>query len=409
MVLAAQAGPLGRDSERRRALGGRPRLVYGPVPILSFKYMSRAMRQAGYEATTVVHDLYGIHAKDDFDVVTDRNDFAWPDPPLAARVLRRLGRDYGHFAWILPRFDVFHCFFDGGFLRRTPLRRFEAQLLHRAGKRLVVMPYGSDVAIPSAIASLPWRDGLMRNYPDLAPMERETRRRLDYYSRRADFIVACVVHAETLPRWDLLTTLYYPIDTTEWAPTTDDSGHDGRTGRVVVVHAPNHRGMKGTEYLVAACRALRDEGLDVDLRLLEGVPNTEVHAAMAGADIVAEQFLLGFALTALEGMSLGKPVLSNLSEPGYYEIHRLTTGLDACPIVSTRPGEIADHVRTLVTDPRLRRELGEAGRRYVLEYHSYAAMARLWEAVYRRVWNGENVDPRDALPGRPIGHRSESG
>ena len=65
--------------------------MYGPVPILSFKYMSRAMRQAGYEATTVVHDLYAIHARDDFDVVTDRGDVSWPDPPLSARALRRLG------------------------------------------------------------------------------------------------------------------------------------------------------------------------------------------------------------------------------------------------------------------------------------------------------------------------------
>jgi glycosyltransferase involved in cell wall biosynthesis len=387
------------DSRRRRESGAPPRLIYGPVPILSFKYMSRAMRSVGYEATTVADELYVIHKREDFDVIADRRALPSPGPGLLGKLARWLGYDYGLFAWAVERHDVFHCFFDGGFLRRTPLRFLEVQLLHLAGKRVIVMPYGSDTAVPSRVRSLAWRDGLMRNYPALSRTESRTLRWIDYYSRRADFIVACVVHAETLPRWDLLTTHYYPIDTEAWAPA-EVSDADGRGAPVVVVHAPNHRGMKGTEFLVDACEQLRREGLEVELRLLERVSNQEVKAAMESADIVAEEFLLGYALTAMEGMSLGRPVLSNLSEEGYYEVHRWATGLDDCPIVSTRPHEIADNLRGLIVDPALRRRLGQAGRDYVVRYHSYAAMAHLWDAIYRRVWGGEDVDPREALPNR---------
>jgi glycosyltransferase involved in cell wall biosynthesis len=399
LLLAVHAASAAGDARRRRERGLKPRLIYGPVPILSFKYMSRAMREVGYEATTVVDELYVIHKQDDFDVVADRRTFPSPGPGLLGRLARWLGYDYGLFAWALERHDVFHCFFDGGFLRRTPLRFLEVQLLHLAGKRVIVMPYGSDNAVPSRIRSLAWRDGLMRNYPALSRIEGTTLRWIDYYSRRADFIVACIVHAETLPRWDLLTTHYYPIDVDAWA-LADGSDADGRGAPVVVVHAPNHRGMKGTEFLIEACEQLRREGLAVELRLLERVSNEEVKAAMEGADIVAEEFLLGYALTAMEGMSLGRPVLSNLSEDGYYEIHRWSTGLDECPIVSTRPHEIADRLRELVVDPALRRRLGQAGREYVVNYHSYAAMAHLWDAIYRRVWGGEDIDPREALPNR---------
>jgi len=120
---------------------------------------------------------------------------------------------------------------------------------------------------------------------------------------------------------------------------------------------------------------------------------------MLEADIVADQFILGYALTAMEGMSLRKPVLSNISEPGYYEVHRLNTGLAACPIVSTSPSQIRDHLRDLVVDPSLRARLGAAGRAYVLEYHSLEAMGHLWQAIYRRVWNGDDIDPRTRLPG----------
>ena len=59
-----------------------------------------------------------------------------------------------------------------------------------------------------------------------------------------------------------------------------------------------------------------------------------------------------------------------------------------------------ERLRELVTDPARRHELGAAGRRYVEEYHSYAAMAHLWDAIYRRVWSGEDIDPRSHLPGQ---------
>jgi hypothetical protein len=384
---------------RRRALRKRPRLLYGPTPIITIKYMSRAMRSIGYEASTVVNDLYGINTAADFDYHV--RDFPGDDQPTSPliRLLSLIDPDYGVFAWSLRAFDVYNYFFDGGLLARTPLRSMEVLLLRLAGKKVVVMPYGSDAAVPSRIRSLAWRDGLMRNYPELGRHEKRTVRRLEHLSRWADYIVACIVHAETLPRWDLLTTHYYPIDADHWSPQSDTSQHDGHTGPVVVVHAPNHRGLKGTRFLVEACAELRDEGLDVDLRLLEGVSNETVHQEMARADIVAEQFLLGYALTAMEGMSLGKPVMSNLAEDGYYDVHRHSTGLDECPIVSTRPNEIRDRLRGLVQDPALRRSLGEAGRAYVLKYPSYSAMARLWDAIYRRIWLDEAIDPRDFLPG----------
>lgn len=370
-----------------------PRLVYGPVPIISIKYMSGAMRAAGYETLTLVDQRYVIHGPDDFDADTHTYLRTSPWRRFVARVLG----DYAVFGWLLGRYDIFHYFFDGGFLRRTPLRFAELQLLHLAGKKVIALPYGSDVAVPSRIRSLEWRHGLMRNYPELGRHEAERLRWIDYFSRRADYIVACLVHLETLPRWDLLTIHYYPIDTDAWAPERDDSGNDGTNGPVRIVHAPNHRAMKGTAALIRACDALRDEGLQIDLRLLERLPNATVRGEIAGADILAEQFLLGYGLTAIEGMSLSKPVLSNIGVEGYYEVFRRETGFADCPIVSATPESLTDELRRLVTDPQLRHAIGAAGRRYVLREHSYTAMAALWAAIYARVWNGEELDPADLV------------
>jgi len=369
----------------------RPRLVFGPTPILSFTYLSRALRTVGYETTTLVDARYRIHGPDDFDLDRDRF-FAGRPLRGPARWLDRLVGDYVVFAWVMRRFGIVHTFFDGGFLRHTPLRFREAQLLHLAGRRLIVMPYGSDVAVPSRIASDAWRRGLARNYPHLAAAEPATIRQIEYFSRHADFIVGCIVHVETLARWDLLPIHYYPIDTDLWAADRPPTDRDGRNGAVTIVHAPNHRAMKGTEFVIAACGQLRAEGLQAELRLLEGMTNAEVRRAMAEADIVVEQLLLGYGLNAMEGMSLGKPVISNLTDDRYYAAFRRETRLAECPIVSTDPEHLLDVLRRLVTEPDEWARAGAAAREWVVEEHSYAAMARLWEGIYRRVWWREAVD-----------------
>lgn len=395
--LVATALWVRRDSVMRRRRGVRPRLAYGPIPIVSIKYMSEAMRQAGYETLTLVHDIYAIHTPDDFDRHIDSFSGQPGCASSLARIRGRTMTDYAAFAWLLRHYDVFHFFFDGGFLRRTPLRFLEVQLLHLAGKKVIAMPYGSDVAIPSRIQSVEWRDGLLVEYPDLGKNEPRRQRWIDYFCSHADYVVACLVHFETLPRWDLLTIHYYPIDADAWAADEKSSGHDGLTGSVTVLHAPNHRALKGTEALLSACEELRQEGFQVSLRLLERVPNSQVQSEMQAADIVADQFILGYALTAMEGMSLEKPVLSNLSDDRYYGRFRSQTRLADCPVVSTTPKDLKDTLRRLVTDPGLRDELGAAGRRYVLREHSYPAMAHLWDGIYRRVWHGEDVDPSELL------------
>jgi glycosyltransferase involved in cell wall biosynthesis len=300
------------------------------------------------------------------------------------RALHALLTPYVVFVWLVFRFDVFHFFFDGGFLAGTPLRFLEVQLLHLGGKRVVVMPYGGDVIVPTRMRSLAWRHALAADYPQILRRERQTRRQIDYFSHRADFVVGCLFHVETLPRWDLLTTHYYPIDTDAWQPTPSRRG-----GSIRVFHSANHRSLKGTDFVIAACERLQREGLEIELVLAERLPNSEVHRLLIDCDVVAEQFLHGYALAAMEAMALGKPVLSNLADPYYCEVHRLHTGLDECPIVSTTPEQLVDNLRTLARDDELRRELGQSSRDYVVRHHSYEAIGRMWEMVYRTVWQRE--------------------
>jgi hypothetical protein len=73
-------------------------------------------------------------------------------------------------------------------------------------------------------------------------------------------------------------------------------------------------------------------------------------------------------------------------------VFRTYSYLNECPIVSAGPENITDVLRSLVVNPELRRELGLAGRAYVEKYHSYSFGQFLFGEMYKKIWNGENID-----------------
>ncbi len=142
------------SSARRRQRGLRPRIVWGPVPLISLSYWSRALQTLGYESQTVVTHHYPAYERASFDVYCDEL--------LAGRRLPRLG-DYLVMSLALRRADVFVSFLDGGFLYRTPLWRLEAVVIRLAGKSLVVCPYGGDIAVPGLLG--PYEAAFVVDYP----------------------------------------------------------------------------------------------------------------------------------------------------------------------------------------------------------------------------------------------------
>lgn len=344
------------------------------------------MQELGYESTTLVWDVYRIHERSDFDLL--REDFG---PRTRAF---ELWRDYAPFVWALRHADIVLTFFDGGFLRNTPYRWFELTILRLAGKAVIVSPYGSDVAVRGYLAG--WEKAMAIDYPDVIARSDETRARVDWFSRHADVTVRNV-NPGYLPRADVLWPNQYALDPDEFAPGVK-SGADGRNGPVTVLHAPNHRRIKGTEDLERAIDDLRREGLGVRLVLVEGRPNDEVREALRTADIVAEQFLVGYGLLAVEGMASGAAVLSNI---GWFppEIRRHPAIVES-PIVDANPDTLTDRLRDLVVDPGHRRQLGSRGRDYVLRWHSQAASAATWSAIVDALWRRAPV-PTEAAPWCP--------
>lgn len=366
---------------RRRTL-----LLWGSVPLLSNRYWSQAMRAEGSQSTTVMQGHYEIGARSDFDRYFEEFAPRWL-PHVARMGLGTIGAQL----FALRRAKVLHMSFEGFALNASAWWWVEPLLLRMAGVRTVVMPYGADAYLYSRIIDPSLRYGLLASYPQLARNEQAIARRVEHWSRHADAVVAGLM-VDGIGRWDVTTNCPFCIDTGQWTAKAEYGDTDGTNGPVRILHTPNHRGFKGTEFVVAAVEQLRGEGLQAELVLLEKVPNEQVRQEMGRVDILAEQFIAtGYAFSGIEGMAAGLPVLANLDHEAYTRVFRRYGFLDECPILSTPPERLVENLRLLIRNPALREELGRAGRAYVEKYHSYAAAQYLFGSIYRR-FEGEEVD-----------------
>lgn len=363
-------------------------LIWGPIPIINNKYWSLAMRVAGWKSKTLMSSYYTpINKREDFDLYY--SDLAKHIRPA---LLRRFFEPCLAHLYVVKHARVMHLPFSGGPLGNTVLWRMEAFLYRIAGVRTVLIPYGADIYMYSRVSDPTVRHGLLLSYPDAARDEAEKVRHITYWVKHADLIIMGFT-MDGISRWDVPSGNMVCIDLEQWKPKQIYSPHDGKTGKVKILHTPNHRGVKGSEFISRAVEELRDEGLNIELKFIERMANDKVREEMHEVDILADQIILpGYGLNAIEGMATGLPVISNLDDPVATRVFRRYSFLNECPIVSATPETIKQVLRRLVTDPLLRKQLGLAGREYAEKYHSYEMVQYLFSSVYKKILDGESVD-----------------
>ncbi|PKL77173.1 MAG: hypothetical protein CVV27_06510 [Candidatus Melainabacteria bacterium HGW-Melainabacteria-1] len=182
------------------------------------------------------------------------------------------------------------------------------------------------------------------------------------------------------------------LDQSLWAGKLDYSEADGRQQPVRILHAPNHRGFKGSEFLIQAVAELQAEGWQIQLELIEGLPNQEVRQRLQTADILVEQLMTGYGMSAVEGMATGLVVLSNLEDKRYTEVFRRYSYFEECPVVSVSPESVKDVLQALIRQPQLRRELGQASRQYAEKYHSYPFAQYLFGQIYAKLFEQQPIE-----------------
>jgi hypothetical protein len=232
-----------------------------------------------------------------------------------------------------------------------------------------------------------------RSYPLEARKQERISAQVDYWVRNADVTIPGMMGPDGGGRWDVLAPSSLTIDISLWEPSQRRSVADGRNGTVYIAHAPNHRGFKGTEFVIDAVQKLREEGLSIELILLEKVQNDVLRKIFRDdVDILVEQLIAtGHGFNAVEGMASGLPVVSNLEDETYTLPFRRWSFLNECPIASACPETIEEVLRKLVTRPDLRLSLGIAGRQYAEKYHSFGSAQHLFKSVLDYL-NGQDIN-----------------
>lgn len=365
-----------------------PRLVFGISPLINIKYWAESIKSK-YVAKTFVFDFYKINKREDFDIVFLE---AVNIPSTVKRIFS--------FYYCIFKFDIFVFSFDGFVLGNTFLARFEPLLFRIAGKKTIVWPYGSDAFSYRWVKDISAQICLNISYPLAAKEMKEIEKRVERWVSNSDFLLSGFMAPDGIGRWDVVIPNFLIIDTKKWK-RIDPIPSKQNNSEVVVVHTPNHRGVKGTRFIIDSVDKLKSEGLNVRLVLIEGMSNNEVLRVLSTeADILVEQLILpGHGLSAIEGMSLGLPVISNLENDIYTLAYKRFSHFDQCPIVSSSPETILETLRTLVLNPGLRHDLGLRSREYVEKYHSYSYGEKVFDLAIRKIWFNENIDffNRDTL------------
>jgi glycosyltransferase involved in cell wall biosynthesis len=386
VLRAAFAGAAVRLA--RRMARRPPRIWRGFTPLHATSWMAEADRKAGFPSVSVtIHTRalrYAIVRPEDFDRVFESETDRWDDLHWVAMID------------LLRHADIWNAYYDCLFFKHTePVRNTLAfRLIRFVGIRILVQPHGSDLLCIGPYSSrYGWPELAQVDYPewDLTAQREVVEERVRLFARFADFLMAGdSLYEPVLPRSDL--SLHpVPVDTESLVP------HEPMARSTpVIVHAPNHRHVKGTAYLIDAVDRLRDRGFAFELRLIEGVPRHEALRLYADADILADQFIMGtYGTFALEGMALGKPVLTYLTS------ENLLRPSCSHPLVNTTPENLVEVLAVLHAVPELRTRIGAASRASVVRYQSFEAMAAVWTQIYRHVWWREPLDLQSTPPYDP--------
>lgn len=159
---------------------------------------------------------------------------------------------------------------------------------------------------------------------------------------------------------------------------SDDNNSNGKNIRIV--HAPSNRKIKGSKYILDALARLQEKYSNVEVVLVEGKTQEEAREIYRDADIIVDQIIIGtYGVFALEGMALGKPVVT------YIDDEMRNALPNNLPIYSADIKNIYERLEQLLLDDDLRQRLGKMGPEYVKNYHDYVKVSRYLLAIY----NGE--------------------
>jgi glycosyltransferase involved in cell wall biosynthesis len=317
-----------------------------------------ALRGIGVEATSVHFRQGKLHFVPDLCLNLEKR-----SEEVAAQMSKQF------FEEAVKRYDVFHFHFGQTFFPDGS----DLPYLKKKGKKLVIQHRGSDVRRLSV--ALKMKNPFVRIKKGRRMKEEYIRERLTMLSRYIDH--AIVADYELYPYisgyYKHIHVIPNAVELSRFKPKYPSRMNK----RPLIVHAPTNTNVKGTEFVLAAIKKLKEKGYRFDFRLVQKLKHADALKLYRSADIVIDQLNIGtYGVLSLEAMAYGKPVIC------YVNKNLLDKYPSKLPIINGNPENVYRRIRRLIKDPVMRHDIGKQSRSYVAQNHDAAHIARRLSDLY---------------------------
>lgn len=287
----------------------------------------------------------------------------------------------------LFRYDVY--VFSGGTTFFAP---FDLWILKLFRKKVIVVYHGSDSRAPYMS---PITTGVTGDF-DIQKCIDETKlikKRLQTIERYADIIInnpaASHLHERKLINWHCIGI---PYDCPKFEVQIVES-----EGPCVIVHAPTRPEFKGSVLIEEAINSLVAEGHNIKFVKLIGRKHSEVLEEISKCDFVVDELYSDVIMAsfATEAASFGKPAIV-----GMFEFSKILSTIHQKdmipPIVNCTADNVKDAIKELVTNKKLRLEIGAAARQFVEQQWNPTVVAqRFVKLATNEISNDWYFNPND--------------
>jgi glycosyltransferase involved in cell wall biosynthesis/SAM-dependent methyltransferase len=354
-------------------LSGR-KVFHGPSNLGGAPFrLAAAQRALGVQAASICYPspLYRY--------TTDRN-FEAPD------ALTRLSPE--QLECYADQYDIFHFYFGTSL---NGLYLDDVAMLKKLGKKVIFYFCGCDIKDPRIIRAKYSISGCAHCLPQLCNPNRIEALRLA--SELADLVYVSTPDLHEYVGDSRL--LVQPVDVFALRNLAGaELGDSQARSSFVVAHSPTSRALKGTRFVIQAVERLKNQGLDLELRLIEGMSYQKALREYTSADLAVDQLLFGaYGQVAVEMMALGVPVVCYIREdvlPLYPE---------PPPIIVASPYNLAETLEYYYHHPEDLEPFRSQGLEYAARHHDTSVVARQTILDYASLYE---PDARAASPPRVV-------
>ena len=154
-----------------------------------------------------------------------------------------------------------------------------------------------------------------------------------------------------------------------------------QNGKLKIMHAPTHRGNKGTKYVIDALNKLIEEGYQIEKILVENVNHDKLKELYKQCHIFIDQLFGWYGTASIEAMAIGRPVVCSHNP----EFYKYVDYGEQIPMIHATPDNIYDKLKNLIEEQEKLSKIGKESRKFVEDIHDIKKTTEFLIGRYKKL------------------------